>query len=110
MIFEVLLLFTKVFSMKLGGMASFGSDTSKQIAKVFSMKMLFPPNCESFLPGRFPAIRYSLTEKVVAIITHNMQPIGIQWNLRIKDTLGAGFLSLIRRLSSGGRFDSICNF
>ena len=34
----------------------------------------------------------------------------IQWNLRIKDTLGAGLLSFIQRLSSGGRFDSICNF
>ena len=36
--------------------------------------------------------------------------IELQWSLRIKDTLGAGLLSFIRRLSSGGRFDSICNF
>ena len=35
---------------------------------------------------------------------------GIQWSLRINNTLGAGLLSFIRRLSSGGRFDSICNF
>ncbi len=34
----------------------------------------------------------------------------LQWNLRIKDTLGARLLSFIRRLSSGGRFDSICYF
>ena len=33
---------------------------------------------------------------------------GLQWSLRIKDTLGAGLLSFIWRLSSGGRFDSIC--
>ena len=34
----------------------------------------------------------------------------LQWNLRIKDTLGARLLSFIRRLSSGGRFDSIYYF
>ena len=34
----------------------------------------------------------------------------MQWNIWIKDTLGAGLLSFIQRLSSGGRFDSICNF
>ena len=32
---------------------------------------------------------------------------GIQWNLRIKDTLGAEVLSSFRRLSSGGRFEPI---
>ena len=31
----------------------------------------------------------------------------IQWNLRIKDTLGAEVLSSFRRLSSGGRFEPI---
>ena len=31
----------------------------------------------------------------------------IQWNLRIKDTLGAELLSSFRRLSSGGRFIQI---
>ena len=34
----------------------------------------------------------------------------LQWNLRIKDTLGAELLSSFRRLSSGGRFKSICNY
>ncbi len=33
--------------------------------------------------------------------------IYIQWNLRIKDTLGAELLSSFRRLSSGGRFIQI---
>ena len=42
--FKVLPLFVKVFSAKLGGMASFGSDTSEQSVKVFSAKILFPPN------------------------------------------------------------------
>ena len=31
----------------------------------------------------------------------------VQWNLRIKDTLGAEVLSSFRRLSSGGRFEPI---
>ena len=31
----------------------------------------------------------------------------IQWSLRIKDTLGAGRMSFIERLSSGGRFESL---
>ena len=33
--------------------------------------------------------------------------IHVQWSLRIKDTLGAGHLSFIGRLSSGGRFKSL---
>ena len=31
-------------------MASFGSDISEQSVKVFSTKILFPPNCKSFPP------------------------------------------------------------
>ena len=31
---------------------------SKQSAKVFSVKIVFSPICESFLPQKFPAIRY----------------------------------------------------
>ncbi len=33
-----------------------------------------------------------------------MERLTVQWNLRIKDTLGAELLSSFRRLSSGGRF------
>ena len=33
----------------------------------------------------------------------------IQWNLQIKDTLGAQLLSSFQRLSFGGRFEPICN-
>ena len=33
----------------------------------------------------------------------------VQWNLRIKDTLGAEVLSSFQRLSFGGRFEPICN-
>ena len=57
--FEVLQLFLKVFSLKLRGLASFGSDTSEQSVKVFSVKILFPPNREIFLPRKFLVIRYS---------------------------------------------------
>jgi len=32
----------------------------------------------------------------------------IQWNLRIRDSLGAELLSSFWRLSFGGRFESIC--
>ena len=35
--------------------------------------------------------------------------IVVQWNLRIKDTLGAELLSSFRRLSFDGRFEPICN-
>ena len=31
----------------------------------------------------------------------------LQWSLQIRDTLGAGLLSFIERLSSGGRFESL---
>ena len=33
----------------------------------------------------------------------------VQWNLWIKDTLGAELLSSFRRLSFGGRFEPTCN-
>ena len=33
----------------------------------------------------------------------------VQWNIRIKDTLGTELLSSFRRLSFGGRFDPTCN-
>ena len=46
------------FLCEIGGRGIFGSDTSKPFAKVFSVKILFPPNRESFFPRKFPAIRY----------------------------------------------------
>jgi len=44
---EGLWVFMKVFSMKFGGVVSFGG-TSKQSAEVFSSKIFFPPIHESF--------------------------------------------------------------
>ena len=46
---KALSLFTKVFSVKFGGVVSFG-DTSKQSTKVFPQKCYFPPFHESYLP------------------------------------------------------------
>ena len=45
-------------------------------------------------------------EEIVSYLSENIVPkmlsvyIGIQWNLRIMDTLGPGILSFIERLSS----------
>ena len=39
--FEVLQLFVRVFSMNLGSLASFGSDTSEQLANISSQKSYF---------------------------------------------------------------------
>ena len=65
--FEVLQLFTKVFSTKLGGMASFGSDTCEkfpprksyfcQITKVFSLES-YPPYGSSSCKSRDCVIHY----------------------------------------------------
>ena len=49
----------KSFICEIGGRGIFGSDTSEPFAKVFSVKILFPPNRESFIPRKFPAIRYA---------------------------------------------------
>ena len=53
--FAVLWPFTKVFSAKSGGVASFGAAQASNPRK-FSY---FSPIRESFLPRKFPAIRYS---------------------------------------------------
>ena len=53
--FKVLWLFAKVFSIKFGGVSSFGAPcTSEQSAKFSPRKSLIH---ESFLPQKFPAIR-----------------------------------------------------
>ena len=41
----------------LGGMVLFGS-ISKQSAKVFLVKIFFPPICKSFLPQKSPTTQY----------------------------------------------------
>jgi len=47
--------------------------------------------------------------EVAYLLTQGWYMPYIQWNLRIKDTLGADLLSSSRRLSFGGRFKPICN-
>ena len=52
--FAVLWLCAKVFSAKFGGMVSLWRGESEQFAKVFSMKIVFLPIRDSFLPRKFP--------------------------------------------------------
>ena len=60
--FSVLWLFAKVFSAKFWGVPYFGVAKAKKSVKVFSANSLqtsyFSPICESFLPRKFPAVRY----------------------------------------------------
>ena len=49
---------------------------------------------------------YIVISRVHISRTYNIS--NVQWNHRIKDTLGSGLLSFIRRLSSGGRFNTLC--
>ena len=44
---------------------------------------------------------------VLCISVFQARHLHVQWSLRIKDTLEAGLLSFIERLSSGGRFESL---
>ena len=52
--------YPRKFSPWIGDVASFGNDTSEQSVKIFSAKILFLPNYESFFPRKFAAIRYLL--------------------------------------------------
>ena len=77
--FKVLWLFTEVFSVKFGDVASFGG-TSKQSTKVFSVKILFSTNSQNISPTKFSCytvlLIYILTfllpaaEPLVRISTH----------------------------------------
>ena len=60
--------------------------------------------CKLFWTGVYMKVKASIRQYT----TYSTS--GVQWSLRIKDTLGAGLLSFIQRLSSGGRFKSICYF
>ena len=59
----------------------------------------------------FPPIHFNFRREehiVYFLYCFKSRVLLLQWNFRIKDTLGAWLLSLVQRLSSGGRFDSIC--
>ena len=56
--FVVLWLFAKVFSAKFGGMAFFGAGQASNLRKFSLGKTYFSPIRESFLPRKFPTIRY----------------------------------------------------
>ena len=51
--------FAKVFCAKFGGVASFGSTREQ------SVKVYFPPSCESFLSRKFPATQWVTVERRV---------------------------------------------
>ena len=51
------LLILQVFSMKFGGMASFGVAKASNMCKSSLRKSYFSPICGSFLPQKFPTIR-----------------------------------------------------
>ena len=60
--FAVLWLFAKVFSVKFGAWRPFAGQ-KRAICEVFSAKIVFSPIRESFLPRKFPAIRYQAVMK-----------------------------------------------
>ena len=53
--------FAKVFSIKFGAVASFGSAKVSNPQKFSLQKSYFSPIHESFLPRKFPAIRYGVS-------------------------------------------------
>ena len=65
--FAVLWVFAKVFSMKLGSMASFGAAKVSNLRKFSQRKSYFLPICESFLPRKLPAIWFILYLKCVDV-------------------------------------------
>jgi len=58
----------------------------------------------SHMPGENALYQTCGTHPLVCHMVHC-----IQWNLRIKNTLGAELLSSFRRLSFGGRIEPLCN-
>ena len=66
--FAVLWLFTKVFSTKFGGMASFGTAKASNPRKFSLWKLYFSPIRESFLPWKFPAIQYLVQWEIKVLI------------------------------------------
>ena len=59
--FAVSWLFAKVFSVKFGGVASFGATKASNPQTFLCKNHIFSPICESFLPRKFPAIRYGVS-------------------------------------------------
>ena len=72
--FTVLWLSAKVVSVKFGGVASVRTAKASNPRKFFSAKSYFSPIRESFLPRKFPAIRYP-TLVMVAIFTYLCQSV-----------------------------------
>ena len=57
------------FLCKIWGRGILWHGMSEQSMKVFSAKSVFSPICKSFLPQKFPAIRYFLTHYLACVTT-----------------------------------------
>ena len=57
------------FLCKIWGCGILWHGMSEQSAKVFSAKSVFSPICKSFLPRKFPTIRYFLTHYLACATT-----------------------------------------
>ena len=66
--FAVLWLFTKVFSVKFGGVVSFSTARASNPRKFSPQKSYFSPIRESFLPGKFPAIWYIIRQHILTAV------------------------------------------
>ena len=62
-------LFAKVFSMKFGGVASFGRHQRAIYESFLRKKSYFPPIRERFLPQKFPAIWYMSRNYLVIVVS-----------------------------------------
>ena len=79
--FAFLWLFAKVFSAKFGEMAYVGAAEGSNLQQFSLRKSLFFTNSQSFLPRKFPAIRYvlmflahfSLFSAVVVLLVRSLQ-------------------------------------
>ena len=79
--FVVLWLFVKVFSTKFGGVVSFCVAQASNLWNFSPQKLSFSPICESFLPQKFPAIRY-------VTVPHNSQ----MWQSCVKIDYSVAYL------------------
>ena len=79
--FAVLWLFVKVFSTKFGGVVSFCVAQASNLWNFSPQKLSFSPICESFLPRKFPAIRY-------VTVPHNSQ----MWQSCVKIDYSVAYL------------------
>ena len=74
--FEVLQQFANVFSVKLGGMASFGSNTSQVLRESFLRKNLISAKSQKFSPSKVSPYIVPHAKKAVRCLTLFIYPGG----------------------------------